>query len=162
MLRARRCRGHWQDRLAAIDRDIAEIEARPAAQAAARAADSASVERALAGVLSWVPAPAIAVDHEAPGDLLPGEAIPLAVRIAPAAESVRLFYRRLNQAEAWIELETKRDGEAWRAAVPADYARSPYPIQYYFAVRVGERVTLWPGFGADFAGQPYVVVRRRA
>jgi hypothetical protein len=113
-------------------------------------------------VLSWVTPPTVAVEHHPPADFLPGEAIPLAVRVAPAAESVRLCCRRLNQAEAWIELETKRDGDAWRAAVPADYTRSPYPIQYYFAARVGERRTLWPGFGADFSGQPYVVVRRRA
>jgi hypothetical protein len=155
-------RGHWQDRLAAIDRDIVEIETRPAAHSAAAAADSARVEHALEAVLSWAPAPAAAIEHKAPGDFLPGEAIPLAVRVAPAAASVRLFYRRLNQAEAWIELETKRDGDLWRAAVPADYTRSPYPIQYYFVARVGEHTTLWPGFGADFSGQPYVLVRRRA
>ena len=113
-------------------------------------------------MLSWAPAPTAAVEHGAPGDFLPGEAIPLAVRVAPAAASVRLFYRRLNQAEAWIELETKRDGDLWRAVVPADYARSPYPIQYYFTARVGKHTTLWPGFGADFSGQPYVLVRRRA
>ena len=55
-----------------------------------------------------------------------------------------------------------RDGVSWRASVPADYTRSPYPIQYYFAVRRGAALALWPGFGADFTGQPYVVVGRRA
>ena len=50
----------------------------------------------------------------------------------------------------------------WQAVVPADYTRSPYPLQYYFAVRATDGIALWPGFGADYSRQPYIVVRRRA
>jgi hypothetical protein len=156
-------RGHWQDRLTAIDRDIAAIEAQQAPRAGSAGAwDAARLERLRAAVLSPLPAPALAVEHVAPGDFRPGEAIPLALRVASGAESVRLLYRHLNQAETWSEQEMAREGEAWRAAVPADYTRSPYEVQYYFAVRSSAGVALWPGFQADFTGQPYVVVRRRA
>ena len=74
--------------------------------------------------------------------------------------SIVLQYRRLNQAERYRSLEMQRDGAAWRAAVPAEYTASAYPLQYYFEVRSGTALTLWPGFKDDFLGQPYLVVQQ--
>jgi hypothetical protein len=154
-------RGHWQDRLAAIERDIAAVEGR-ATSAGAWPEQAALAERAIAAVLKPASRLALAVEHKAPPDFLPGEPMPLAARLAAEVESVRLFYRRLNQAETWQELEMKQQAGSWQASVPADYTRSPYPLQYYVAVRKGAGVFLWPGFGPDYSRQPYLVVRRRA
>jgi len=51
----------------------------------------------------------------------------------------------------------ERDGASWRTAVPAEYTRTAYPLQYYFEIRSAAGVALWPGFGTDFLGQPYLV-----
>ena len=52
-------------------------------------------------------------------------------------------------------------GPGYRAAIPAAYTDSPYPLQYYFEVRESaEKAWLYPGFAADLANQPYYVVRR--
>jgi hypothetical protein len=105
----------------------------------------------------------VAVEHASPRDFLSGEPLPLAARLAGEPESVHLYYRRLNQAEAWQELEMRREGGgSWQAAVPADYTRSPYPFST--TSRCGTRMASPSGraFGPDYARQPYLVVRRRA
>jgi hypothetical protein len=43
--------------------------------------------------------------------------------------------------------------EAYRAAIPADYTRSPYPHQYYFEVYGAAGSTIYPGFGPDLSNQ---------
>ena len=151
-------RGHWQDRLAAIDRDIAELEGRGAPAAERAAVD---FERVLAAVRRPPERPQVAVEHDPPKGFVPGEPIALVLRAREPVGSVRLMSRRLNQAESWMDREMSRDGTTWRAAVPADETRSPFPVQYYFALATADGTALWPGFGADFAGQPYVVLRRR-
>ena len=46
------------------------------------------------------------------------------------------------------------------ATIPAAYANSPYPLQYYFEVRQGPLdVALHPGFSGDLNNQPYYVVK---
>jgi hypothetical protein len=155
-------RGHWQDRLAAIDRNIAELEGRGATVPQDAAVESARLEHALAAVRRPPERPRLAVEHVPPAGFVPGEPIPLALRTGDAVASVRLMFRHLNQAETWRDREMSRDGTTWRAAVPADETRSPYPVQYYLALGTADGIALWPGFGADFAGQPYVVLRRRA
>ena len=77
-------RGHWQDRLAAIDRDIAAVEARAAARSAAGGVDQATLERAVAAVLSPGAPPSLAVEHTPPVDFRPGAAIPLSFRVSRA------------------------------------------------------------------------------
>ena len=74
-----------------------------------------------------------------------------------------LWYRHVNQAERWQSVAAARDGSTWRAAVPADYTQSPYPLQYYAEVRqgAGDR-RLYPGFAAWPTPQPYFVLRRMA
>jgi hypothetical protein len=154
-------RGHWQDRLAAIDRKIAELEGRGASSPSG-APDAAHLELALAAVRRPADRPQVAVEHEPPAGFVPGEPIALSLATRQPLASVRLLSRRLNQAESWKDREMSRDGTTWRGAVAADETRSPYPMQYYFALGTAEGIALWPGFGADFAGQPYVVLRRRA
>ena len=77
--------------------------------------------------------------------------------------SVRLYYRHVEQAESYEVAEMNTAGNAYRAAIPAAYTDPHYPVEYYFEVRESpEKVTLWPGFGADRTNQPYFVVRDAA
>jgi hypothetical protein len=50
---------------------------------------------------------------------------------------------------------------AYRAAIPADYTQSPYPLQYYFEVFEAGGAALYPGFSPDLSNQPYFVVSSR-
>jgi hypothetical protein len=74
--------------------------------------------------------------------------------------SIRLHYRHVTQAERWESALMRSDGRVWRADIPSGYTESPYPLEYYFEMKeAAERAALYPGFGAQLAGQPYFVVR---
>jgi hypothetical protein len=139
-------RGHWQDRLAAIDADLAAME-RQVGQAG--------------GLPYLEPRVAAAFQHSVPARFQPKHALPLAITasgIKPT--SARLYYRRVNQAERFRSVEMEAAGAAWRASIPADYTDSPYPLQYYFEFHQGPaRACLCPGFAPDLLNQPYFVVR---
>ncbi len=150
-------RGHWQDRLPAIDRDIAMIAAREA-PGDRRTVTPEVVARAIAAVLEPRPRPMRhARAHARPPRFRPGQALSITARAPADTISVRLQYRHLNQAETYRIADMERNGDSWRATVPAEYTRSPFPLQYYFEVRSGAGVALWPGFGSDFTGTPYLV-----
>ncbi len=149
-------RGHWQDRLPAIDRDIAAMEGRAAERRGGVVSEEA-LAAAIAAVLTPRPAPILPAEHTPPTSFRPGQALSLKVRAPREATSVGLVYRHLNQAETYRSEDMKRDGATWRAEVPADYTRSTYPLQYYFEVRAAAGVTLCPGFRKDFLGRPYFV-----
>lgn len=52
------------------------------------------------------------------------------------------------------------DSDRFRASIDASFTQSPYPVQYYFEVRLSpEKVWLYPGFDASRANQPYYLVR---
>jgi hypothetical protein len=148
-------RGHWQDRLVAIDRDIAAIETRTPQYA--RAASKEAVTTAIAAVLQPPSRPMLPVEHSPLVSFTPGQALSIGVRVSADVTSVRLHYRHLNQAETYRTADMARDGAGWRAVVPAEYTRSPYRLQYYFEVRSAAGLALWPGFERDFLGQPYFV-----
>jgi hypothetical protein len=76
--------------------------------------------------------------------------------------SVRLRYRRVNQAEPYRMAEMEPwGGDGFQATIPGDYTNSPYPLQYHFELfRADGRAWLYPGFHADLANQPYFVVRQ--
>jgi hypothetical protein len=153
---AAQLRGHWQDRLPAIDRDIAAMEVR-AAERRGGAVPEEAAAAAIAAVLTPRAAPVIPVEHTPPSYFRPGDAFSVAVRAPREATGIGLVYRHLNQAETYRSLDMRREGGAWTAQVPADYTQSPYPLQYYFEVRAAAGVALWPGFRSDFLGRPYFV-----
>jgi hypothetical protein len=145
-------RGHWMDRLPAIDADIAALEARlpKAAQS-----DHPRLRAAIAAATARPSRPSIPVRHTPAGKFAPKQ--PLTLKASCDARSGRLFYRRVNQAERWQSVDLK-DGAA---TIPASYTDTPYPLEYYFEFRTApDQAFLHPGFAPDLANQPYYVVRR--
>lgn len=100
--------------------------------------------------------------HTPPAGFRPSAPIPLALAIAGGRQptSVRLWYRRVNQAEPWRSMEMAVQGDAWGASIPGAYAEAVYPLQYYFEVTIGGEAVLHPGFAPDLLNQPYFVLRR--
>lgn len=153
-------RGHWLDRLPAIDADILAVAGKhPEANKT-----SITGERVALAIKEALGRPRrlpLAGQHVPPPRFRPGQplAVELALETKPAA--VRLYYRHVNHAERFQSAEMERAANRYRAAIPATYTDSPYPLQYYFEVREpsGE-ASLYPGFTADMLNQPYFVVRR--
>ncbi len=153
----RQLRGHWMDRLPDIDKDIALVAAR-LGQASADE-PTATVKAAIAEALGHPVRAEIACTHAVPGRFRPGQ--PLELEIAPAKKvaGVRLFYRHVNQAERWENVEMTVGGSRWRAAIPGAYTAGTYPLEYYFELRESAaKAAIYPGFGAGRVNQPYFVV----
>jgi hypothetical protein len=154
----RQLRGHWSDRLAGIDADIAAVAARLDSAKPAQA--DGPIARAIALALGRPERPLVAGRHAPPARFAPG--LPLALEFAAEEDhaSVRLHYRRVNQAERWQSAPMESIGRRWHAAIPAEYTQSPYPLQYYFEVKdAPESAGLYPGLGEHLTRQPYFVVR---
>jgi hypothetical protein len=151
-------RGHWMDRLPAIDQDLAALEAlhiEPGAESGER------VLRAMGHATGRPVRRTYHCTHHPPRGFRPGEAVPLALVVEGHGVSVRLHYRQVNQAERWRPLDMEWDGRAFQATIPAAYTQSPFALQYYFELREGTAgAGLYPGFNEVFANQPYFVLAR--
>jgi hypothetical protein len=153
-------KGHWLDRLPAIDDDIAQMEQR---LATAKAAGDPRVRAAIQEALGRPKREPAACHHETPARFRPKEPLELAISLEKGTKltSARLYYRHVNQAERFESAEMEQKGDGYRAAIPGAYTDSPYPLQYYFELKQApEKAWLHPGFAADLSNQPYFVVRR--
>jgi hypothetical protein len=152
-------RGHWLDRLPAIDSDIADMAKR--LPGLPQTAPAPQVKKAIAAALERPQRGAANFSHS-PEPHLPSQE-PLYIELkAPEKASVRLWCRHFNQAERWqkTEMLPLPESDRHRASIPASYADSLFPLQYYFEIRQGpEQVWLYPGFDANHANQPYFLVR---
>jgi len=152
-------RGHWADRLAAIDRDVAALERRlgmsPSAAAPGDDTHSSPFEAAIQPRARPVPS----VRHVPPSSFEPGRPLALTIASTDRLASARLWYRHTNQAEPWQRLDLEPAGEAYGKAIPKEYADSVFPLQYYFECVSGERAWLHPGFDRTLSNLPYFVVR---
>jgi hypothetical protein len=152
-------RGHWSDRLAAIDDDIAQMAQR---LESAKTADDATARAAIEEALGHPVRDLSRFRHRAPAKFHPKEPLPVEI----AAEglelaSARLYYRHVNQAERWRAADMQARGGAFHAAVPAEYTNAPFPLQYYFELKAApSEAWLYPGFAPDRTNQPYLVVRQ--
>ncbi len=153
-------RGHWSDRLAGIDADIAAMAAR-LEHAAASAPSAPPAKAAIAAALSAPARGPLSAGHTPAPHLQPGEPLYLELT-TPRSARARLWYRHWNQAERWQSTDMLRlpESGSLRASIPAAYADSAFPLEYYFEIRHSpQRVSLLPGFDATRANQPYYVVR---
>ncbi len=149
-------RGTWRDRLKAIEDDIAAMEAAKADTT------PTSASAAIALALSTPRRPAVALQHLPVKRFRPG--IPVVIEAAlptGVAGKLNLCYRHVNQAEKWRTAPMEARANGFHSSIPAEYASSPYPLQYYFEVHLetGD-ATLFPGLPRDFSAQPYYVIRR--
>ena len=159
-----RLRGHWSDRLPGIDDDIAEMEKKLTAGPQPTAKYSRDrVVLATQAAVAKPKTPSLKWNHAAPANFMPGQPLPLELRIdAPSAE-VRLHYRHVDQAEEYaVEKMTSRGG-VYAFTVPGSYTSSPFDLQYFFAWNdQAGNGGLLPGFDPQSPRQPYYVCRRRS
>jgi len=155
-------RGHWLDRLPAMDADIADMGkklegAKPVEPRQQR------VQAAVVEILGRPQRNSVALRHTPPGRFRPGQLLEIELSLEKSTKliSARLHYRRVNQGERYQTAEMEARDKRYRAAIPASYTESPYPLQYYFELKdSADKAVLYPGFAADLANQPYFVVRR--
>ena len=151
-------RGHWLDRLPAFDDDIGDMarrldDAKPAPERA---------RQAVAEALGRPRRPSVPCRHTPPAAFHPGQPLELELA-APKLVSARMYYRHVNQAERFESAEMQARDNGYRAAIPAAYTQSLYPLQYYFELKTApDQAWLVPGFAANLSNQPYFVVRRTA
>jgi hypothetical protein len=158
-------RGHWLDRLAALDEDIADMEM-VLKQATddnknLLKADPKIIERAMRAVLEKPKhdePPPLAEFHTPPPSFQRGQLLDIVVH-APKLAVVQLRYRHVNQAEPWQMVAMQQMGKDFRVDIPAAYTDSPFPLQYHFQIRSNDGVRLHPGLKPGWQGQPYFVVR---
>ncbi|MGA2540595.1 MAG: twin-arginine translocation signal domain-containing protein [Verrucomicrobiota bacterium] len=162
-------RGHWLDRLPALEQDIADMEKLLETQPSMVSPDPKITEKSIRDILSPPPradAARLAGFHTPPKSFIRGQAVAVTatvarVKPAPKIASVRLRYRRVNQAETWQSVEMTGSSGNYRADIPAAYADSPYPLQYHFVIEpLAGATELHPGLRPGWQGQPYFVVRQ--
>ena len=151
-------RGEWEDRLAAMDGDIAQMEQR---LPAAKPSEDPRVAAAIEVAMGKTQRPSGICTHRPPPNFRPKEAVPVAITAAGKLASVRLYYRHVSQAERFQSVEMGGRENTYSANIPGAYTDSPYPLQYYFELREGPAQSwLYPGFAPNLANQPYFVLRR--
>ncbi len=168
-------RGHWTDRLAAIDEDIADLEklATESPSGATAKLDWKNIKTALQetskGKLNWTSSehtdPTLDKFHKPPASFHPGKELGLRISTShldhsAEIESIQLRYRRVNQSEIWQEMEMQKTAGEFQGTIPASYTDSRFPLQYHFRVRLTSGdAFLRPGLESRVNGQPYFVVR---
>jgi hypothetical protein len=156
--RIQKRRGHWLDRVPAIDTDIAAMRS----AVTVGKAGQGDAQAAIAAILAPPKRPQIACRHAVPSQFRPGGVLPLSLAVgAGDGLSARLFYRHVNQAERWRVLDMTPSAGVFHADIPGAYTGSPYPLQYYFELLRGPRAWLYPAFNATLSNQPYYAVWKR-
>ncbi|HXJ42705.1 MAG TPA: hypothetical protein VNH18_25715 [Bryobacteraceae bacterium] len=151
-------RGHWMDRLPALDQDIAAVEKKLGSGPNGASAASA---HAIHVALGRPARPTDTVTCTPPASFKPGQPLEIAAALAKPTDSVTLYYRHVNQAERFRKITMEARNNRYQATIPATYTDSAYPLQYYFEVKEsGGKAWLHPGLSTELTQQPYYVVRR--
>ncbi|HEV2211280.1 MAG TPA: twin-arginine translocation signal domain-containing protein [Verrucomicrobiae bacterium] len=152
-------RGHWLDRLPAIDADIAAME-KKLSQTRDAPARQPTVEHCIRQALGRPHRATVAGHHLPPATFRPGQPLEIELLLQKAPALVRLYYRHVNQGERFQPVAMRTERNRFHALIPAAYTDSPYPLQYYFEIQdVSGYALLYPGFAPDLSNQPYFVLR---
>jgi hypothetical protein len=156
--RGRQQRGHWSDRLPDIEKDIATLKR---AKATVSPKDGRKGEELLAFVQRPPTRSQLILTHTASERFARGQMLDIVAHgSVPGETMVTLCYRHAHQAEAWREMPMTLDGETCRAAIPAAYTETLYPITYYFEISgPNGDATISPGLGEHLDQMPYYVSR---
>lgn len=157
-------RGHWLDRLPAIEADLADMETllEKAPTGTRDGGDAAWNSTHILNLAGPQP-PRPECDHLPPASFHAGRSVFVEIAIGKRypLESVQLHYRRVNQADAYRVAEMTLEDGRYRQTIPGEYTRSSYPLLYFFTLRNDKgNGWLYPGVAPDFANQPYFVIRQ--
>ena len=156
-------RGHWSDRLSAIDKDLEAMTER-VKNAGQPDVSSENTRRATVEATGRPGRPVLACVHTPPLSFEAGMPLAFAVTALVPDEvvSIRLHYRHVDQAERWKRMEMQGNDGNFTAAIPADYTKSEFPLEYYFDLAGKSGATrLEPAFNEALSNQPYYTVMRR-
>jgi hypothetical protein len=154
-------RGHWLDRLPAIDEDIAFMANKLEQIPVSSVTQQDNVRLAIQEALGRPVRTSVVCHHSQPERYKAGQPMDIELSVEKTIGSARLYYRHVNHAERYETVEMHVSGKSYRATIPADYTNSQYPLQYYFELKEGpEKAWLYPGFTADLTNQPYFVVHK--
>jgi hypothetical protein len=154
-------RGHWRDRLPAIDADIAQMAHTAGDTSGQVHGDRELIWAAIGQVLAGGSRSRVSARLTGPASFEPGAPLTLTLAVADQdIQTARLHYRHVNQAEAWQVADADASNGVFGASIPSGYTSSAFPLQYYFELRGAQRSDLFPGLAPDLANQPYVIIRR--
>ena len=155
----RQLRGHWLDRLPAMDADIAALSAK-----LDQAKPGPPDDRVALAIQAAVGRPhrqSLALRHTPAARFRPGQPLEIELAAERSFASVVLYYRHVTHEERYQTVGMQALGRSYRATIPAAYTASSYPLQYYFELKADPATAwLYPGFSAGLANQPYFVVRQ--
>ena len=151
-------RGHWADRLPAIDEDVASLASHAAAGDCLAHADRSAQPSPLA------PRIEPEMSHVPPAAFQKGRPLTLAFS-APrgAGLTVRVHYRQVDQSASWVVAPTVAGGDSFSLDLPAGFTDSPYSIQYFVEVHSTAGTGLYPRLDpVCLSNQTYFVVHADA
>jgi len=153
-------RGHWSDRLPAIDRDIDFMAGLLEKVPTGSGSEKESVKLAVREATGRPARTKASVKHRVPEKYKPGNPITIEISLDRKPSTVLLHYRHVNHAERYITSGTIFTGSSYQATIPPEYTKSDYPIQYYFEFNDDKgNAWLYPGFNENLDNQPYYILR---
>lgn len=154
-------RGHWLNRLPAIDEDIAFMANILTQTQSSGVAQQDNVRLAIQEAIGRPVRASAVCSHIQPKQFQVGKPLDIELSFEKMPKSARLYYRHVNHAERFESVEMQVVAKHYLATIPATYTDSMYPVQYYFELKDGPKSAwMYPGFNADLTNQPYFVVRQ--
>lgn len=154
-------RGHWLDRLPAIDEDIAFMANILDKTQKESTVQKDNIRLAIQEAKGKPVRATEPCNHNQPSGLRAGQNLDIVLSFDKPPASARLYYRHVNHAERFETAEMQLNGNNYQATIPSVYTDSQYPLQYYMELKDGEgRAWLYPGFSKNLTNQPYFVVRK--
>jgi hypothetical protein len=134
-------RGHWLDRLPAMDEDIVEMKRLLDAAKPTTTSRPANVVMAVNKCVGKEKMFLITAHHQPQKKFIPGKDIRLEISFSKKPHAVVLYYRHVNHGERYMNVEMISDASnKYFATVPGSYTDSPYPLAYYFAIKETPRL----------------------
>ena len=151
--------GSWSNRIAAMERDLNDIEAWAVDCRLPLSDDALTRQRVKDLVSDWTTTLSATPNHTQPRDFTPGAAVTLTIRRSIDWNEVpQLHYRHLNQAEGWNQIAMQESKDVFSVTIDGNYTNSNFDLQYYFSVQTDIGICLMPGLRKDLSNQPYFII----
>jgi hypothetical protein len=152
-------RGHWLDRLPAMDEDIAFIEKKLGQFTSSPVSNDETESALIKEALSRPNRLTVNCHHNKPVIFTNNQPINIQLSFDKVPKTVRLYYRHVNQGERYQAADMQVNDKNFQATIPAAYTNTKYPLEYYFEVIEGPKLaTLYPGLNSQLNNQPYFVI----